>query len=133
MLSKSILMLALASALGVSTAFAAPSEATVEGSALANVSVSAADAIAAVEAKGTGKVVEFTLLSEGNTSVYHVTTLTPDGAETNYAVDAKTGAVVATVDIASNDSGDGDGEYADDAKGTGDTGDGDGETNDDAE
>ena len=88
------------------SASAAPGDSASEASALASVTVSPADAIAAVEAKGTGKVVEMVLLSEGAAAVYQITTLMPDGTETNYAVDAKTGSVVTTVDVHDEDGDD---------------------------
>lgn len=121
------LMLAAPLTSGATAAFAAGTpESSMEAAALDTVKVSIGDAIAAVEAKNTGKVVEITLVSDGAIAVYDVTTLMPDGTETNYAVDATTGDVVATVD-----QGDGDGEMADDAGGQDDQGDGDGETADD--
>jgi len=128
------LMLAALLAGDVSAAMAAGTpESSMEAAALGNVKVSISEAIAAVEAKQTGKVVEITLMSDGATAVYDVTTLMPDGTETNYAVDANTGDVVATVDqgdgdgeIANDNGGQGDGETADDNNG-GDQGDGDGE------
>lgn len=121
------LMLAALLAGDVSAAMAAGTpESSMEAAALDTVKVSISEAIAAVEAKKTGKVVEATLVSDGATTVYELTTLMPDGTETNYAVDASTGDVVATVD-----QGDGDGEMADDNGGRNDQGDGDGETADD--
>ncbi len=129
--SKSVLTLALAMvvATGGFAAMAAPNEAIAEAAALGAVTVSVTDAIAAVEAKGTGKVVELALLHEGNVAVYHVTTLLPDGTETNYAVDATTGAVVATVDVGQGEDGEqADGRDQDDGNG----GDGDGDVQDGA-
>ena len=101
---------------------AATSDAALEAGILAGVTVPAADAIAAVETKDTGKVVELTLMSEGPTAVYQLTTLMADGTETNYAVDAKTGAVVTTIDT-HQDSAD-EGENGGDTDGGAEDGDG---------
>ncbi len=117
---------------------------TAEIAALASVTVSASDAVAAVEKLSNGKVVELSL-EAGGAAHYSATAMTADGTETNYVVDATTGAVVQvgdavsdngdgdgeTMDDAQTDRGDGDGEAADDAAGSQDQGDGDGETNDD--
>lgn len=94
---------------------------------LASVTVSATDAIAAAEKAGSGKVVELTLDASGAPH-YAITLLAIDGTETNYVVDAMTGAVV---QVGENWSDSGDGEAMDDGPNANDQGDGDGETNDD--
>ena len=118
----------------------------IEIAALAGVSVSATDAVAAVEKLASGKVVELSLEAAG-AAHYAVTVMAADGTEANYVVDARTGAVVQvgdavsdngdgdgeTMDDAANDHGGGDGETADDTQGSHDQGDGDGETNDDGQ
>lgn len=105
-----------------------------EISALAAAKLDAAAAIAAVEKLGNGRVVELTLEGHGAAVTYAVTLQADDGTETNYVVDAVTGAVVQTGEAWSNDEpagGDGDGEVGDDgANGAQDGGDGDGETAD---
>lgn len=111
--SYASIALALLMTGGVSAALAASNGAT-EASALDSVTVSISDAIAAVEAKGTGKVVEAVLMSEGTVAVYEITTLMADGTETNYAVDAKTGDVVATVDAQQDEPGGQDSENGED-------------------
>jgi len=137
-------VLTLAAFSGVASAQQADDPAEIAS--LASVSVSAADAIAAVEKIGGGKVVELSLDAAG-AAHYAVTVMATDGTETNYVVDANTGAVVQvgeawsdkgdgdgeTMDDTSTDNGDGDGETADDAQGQQDQGDGDGETNDDGQ
>ncbi len=100
-----------------------------EISALASVTVSATDAIAAAEKAGNGKVVELTLEASGAPH-YAITLQAADGTETNYVVDAMTGAAV-QVGEASADNGDGDGETMDDVANANDQRDGDGETMDD--
>ena len=117
-----------------------PVEAAAEAAAVGAVSVTLADAIASVEAMNSGKVVEAALVTADATSVYQITTLQPDGTETNYAVDAKSGAVVTTVDQQDegddNEGGyetrdDGDQGEANEGLTEGPNGDGDGETQDD--
>jgi len=98
-----------------------------EVAALASLSVNAADAIAAAEAAGSGKVVEL-FLSASGAPHYAVTLMAADGTETNFVVDANTGAVVQVGEAWSD--GDGDGETADD----GPDGEGkDGESDDDGQ
>lgn len=96
--------------------------------------VDAAAAIAAVEKLGHGRVVELTLAGHGAAATYSVTLQSDDGTETNYVVDAVTGAVVQTGEAWSSDEparGDGDGEAQDDGPNGGqDSGDGDGEVAD---
>jgi len=102
-----------------------------EIAALASVSVSAADAIVAVEKLGKGTVVELTLETSGAPH-YAITTLATDGTETNYVVDARTGAAV-EVGEAWSDKDDGDGETMDDGPQSDDEQGSDGETNDDGQ
>lgn len=124
----------IAASLASGAAFAEQNDQVAETSALAAATVSATEAIAAVEKLGNGKVVELALEGHGAAIVYSITLMGTDGAETNYVVDAKTGAVVETGEAWSNDQGDGDGEAQNDGPdGHGqDQGDGDGEANDGA-
>lgn len=128
---STLMAFALVFAAFSSAASAAQADDPVEIAALAGTSVSAADAIAAVEKLGSGKVVELTLEASG-AAHYAITAMAADGAETNYVVDANTGAVV-EVGEAWVDTGDGDGEAMDDGPQGHDQGDGDGETNDDGQ
>jgi hypothetical protein len=91
--------------------------------------IDAVAAIGAVEKQGNGKVVELALEGHGAAVTYAVTLMAADGTETNYVVDALTGAVVQTGE-AWSDQKDG-GEVQDDGPNAQDMGDGDGETNDD--
>lgn len=124
----------VAVSLASGAAYAEQNDQASETSALAGATVSAGEAIAALEKLGSGKVVELTLEGHGTAIVYVVTLMNTDGTETNYVVDAKSGAVVETGEASSNDQGDGDGEIQDDGPdGHGqDQGDGDGEANDGA-
>ena len=124
----------IAASLASGAADAEQNDHAAEASAVAGATVSASEAIAAVEKLGSGKVVELNLEGHGGAIVYAITLMGTDGAETNYVVDAKTGAVVETGEAWSDDQGDGDGETQDDGpNGEGqDQGDGDGETNDGA-
>lgn len=94
--------------------------------------VDAATAIAAVEKLGHGRVVELTLAGHGAAATYSVTLQSDDGTETNYVVDAVTGAVVQTGEAWSSDEpARGDGEAQDDGPNGGqDSGDGDGDVAD---
>jgi len=124
----------IAASLVGGAAHAEQNDQAAETSAVAGATVTASEAIAAVEKLGTGKVVELTLEGQGTAIVYAVTLMGTDGTETNYEVDAKTGAVVETGEARSDDQGDGDGETQDDGPGGHgqDQGDGDGEANDGA-
>lgn len=127
-IKSAAIAVALILATGGYSAFA-QSGSAVEAAALDAVTVTLAEAVSAVEAKNTGKVVEAALVTEGTTSVYQITTMQTGGTETNYAVDASSGAVVVTVDME-----DGHGKQGDegpDGKNDGPNGDGDGETQDD--
>lgn len=128
--SAASLAVALLVATGGYAAFAAQNESAVEAAALDQVTVTLAEAVATVEAQNTGTIVEAALLSESGASVFHITTLQPDGTETNYAVDARTGAVVTTVDVAGEE--DDDNEHNGEGRNEGPNGDGDGESQDDA-
>ncbi|MGN6487310.1 MAG: PepSY domain-containing protein [Devosia sp.] len=66
-----------------------------ETSAVAHATITAAEAIAAVEKQGTGKVVELALEANGPGVVYRVTLMTADGTASTFTVDATTGAVMA--------------------------------------
>ncbi len=124
----------VAASLASGAAFAEQNDQAAETSAVAAATVSATEAIAAVEKLGNGKVVELSLDGHGTGVVYAITLINTEGTETNYVVDAKTGAVVETGEASSDDQGDGDGETQDDGPdGHGqDQGDGDGEANDGA-
>ena len=124
----------IAASLASGAAHAEQNDQAAETAALAGATVSASEAIAAVEKLGSGKVVELALEGHGTAVVYAITLMNIDGTETNYVVDGKTGAVVETGDARSDDQGDGDGETQDDGPNGhgGDQGDGDGETNDGA-
>lgn len=126
------LALALVVATGGSVAFAASNEAQAEASAAGGVKIGLADALAAVAAKDSNAVVEAALLVEGNIAVYQITTLAADGTEANYAVDAQTGAVVATIDAQQDEGDEADARDGADNQ-DGPRGDGDGETQDGAE
>jgi uncharacterized membrane protein YkoI len=93
MLDKRASLLAVVITLGtLQVAFAAQTD-NAEASALSSVKLNAADAIAAVEANQSGKVVELTLDGNASQPVYRVTTQTSDGTESNFVVDAKSGDV----------------------------------------
>lgn len=121
--------IALLLATGGYSAFA-QSEAATEATAVEAAKVTLAEAVASVEAKNTGKVVEAALVTEGTASVYLITTLQADGTETNYAVDATSGAIVVTVDM-QGDHQDGQGDEGPEGQNDGPNSDGDGETQDD--
>ena len=102
MLIKSATAIAFVMAMTtVPAAFAAQSEQP-ETAALSGTTVTVADAVAAVEAKGQGKVVELTLAGSATAPVYNVTAQMPDGTENNFTVDAKTGKVATSTDVADN-------------------------------
>jgi|GEM_PF-6676127 len=106
MLTKSAAIVAVLIAMGLGQpAFAATAE-TSEVSALAATSVTAADATASVEAQSKGKVVELTLATAGASAVYNVTVQMPDGTESNFTVDAKTGAIAPSADAGDKQSAD---------------------------
>jgi uncharacterized membrane protein YkoI len=124
-------MIVVAASLEGGVAYAQQNDQAAETAALAGATITATEAIAAVEKAGNGKVVELTLEGHGTAIVYTITLMHPDGSEANYAVDARTGAVVETGEAASDDQGDGDGEVMDDGPQQGqDQGYGDGEAND---
>lgn len=69
--------------------------------------VTAADAVAAAENASSGKVVELSLNIEATTPAYRVTVVSKDGTETNYIVDATTGAATLFLEAkATNDTAD---------------------------
>jgi hypothetical protein len=84
-----------------SAAFAATSN-NADSSALSGATVSAAEAVAAVEANGRGRVVELALAGPALAPMYNITVQTPDGTESNFTVDAKTGKVASSPDVADN-------------------------------
>lgn len=136
---STIVALALTLSALSGAAHAGPTDDQTESAALANVSVTAADAIAAVVKLNGGTVVELSLDASG-TPHYAVSSVASDGSEANFVVDAKTGAVVEVGNAWSDNRG-GDGEAMDGAEQDGrdgeindggqsqtDPGDGDGET-----
>jgi uncharacterized iron-regulated membrane protein len=94
----------LLAATASSTSFAVTSN-NAESSASSGATVSVAEAVAAVEANGQGKVVELALAGSASAPVYNVTVQMPDGTESNFTVDAKTGKVAASADVADNQGG----------------------------
>ena len=120
MTATSLLVLAMSAPL-VGTAFAQSETAdsdVSEQQALAATKITATEAIATVEAASGGKVVELTLDMDGTVASFQVTVLGPDGTESNYLVDAVTGAAtVAPADESddeqSTDRGEGDDEGQD--------------------
>jgi hypothetical protein len=104
-----------------------------EAAAISSATVTSAQAIATVEAKSGGKVVELQLTATASAPIYNVTAQLTDGTESNFIVDALTGAVTPSTDVASGNSDDG--ETADagsDDQGAGEAaGDSDGGSNED--
>ncbi|MBN9306007.1 MAG: hypothetical protein BGO82_00750 [Devosia sp. 67-54] len=95
-------VLAFLLAAAASSASFAVTSSSAESSALSGATVSVAEAVAAVEANGQGKVVELALAGSASAPVYNVTVQMPDGTESNFTVDARTGKVAASTDVADN-------------------------------
>ena len=84
----------------VGTAFAATTAPDpAELKAVGGATITAAEAVASVESKSRGKVVELTLRSEGGRPVYQVSVSSADGIELTYLVDAESGALKEASDI----------------------------------
>lgn len=119
MTATSLLVLALSTPLA-GTAFAQTEAAdsdVSEQQALAATKISASEAIATVEAASGGKVVEFTLDVDGTVPSYQVTVLGTDGTESNYLVDAVTGAAtIAPADQPDDEQDNGQGEGSEGAE-----------------
>lgn len=103
-MKSAVIMAVLVAMVSNPAAFAATAE-TGEVSALSGVTVTVADAVAAVEAKNGGKVVELTLSGTADAPIYDLTAQMPDGTESNFTVDAKTGVVATSADVADNQGG----------------------------
>ncbi len=106
MLTKSAAIVAVLIAIGAGQQAIAATAETSEVSALAAASVTAADAIASVEAQSKGRVVELALAAAGTSPIYNVTVQMPDGTESNFTVDARTGAIAASADAGDKQSAD---------------------------
>lgn len=102
MLRKSVSVVVFLMALGAAGAALAVQSTNAETSALSGVTVSVANAVSSVEAKEQGKVVELALAGSPSKPIYNVTVQLPDGTETNFTVDAKTGTVASGSDVADN-------------------------------
>ena len=100
MLSKPAAILALLLVGGAAQAAFAATQSNAEASALSGVTVTIAEAITAVEAKNQGKVVELALAGTATAPTYNVTVQMPDGTESNFTVNAKTGSVTTGTDLA---------------------------------
>lgn len=102
MLKKSAAALAVIMVVGAAQGAFAVQSSNAGISTVSGVTVSVADAVSAAEAKGQGKVVELALAGTPSQPVYNVTVQKPDGTEGNYVVNAKTGAIALSTDVADN-------------------------------
>ena len=126
MLSKNAAILALLVAITAGSSAFAAQTAPSEASALASATVTATRAIGTVEAKSHGKVIELALAMDGTSPVYNVTVLLTNGTESNFTVDAMTGTIAPSSDVADNQGSDNEaaGVEANDGAGEGSTEDG---------
>lgn len=112
-----LVLLGLLAAPGMAAAQAPTMNEPTEQQAMTTATVSAAQAAAAAEKLGKGKVTELSLDMEGATPGYRVTLVAADGAETNYLVDAITGTATLVLEPNRDEQGqdnEQDGETADD-------------------
>jgi hypothetical protein len=94
-LAAAVLAVGLTSAALAATNSADPAEVKTLGLA----SVTAADAVSAVESTSGGKVVELTLRDQNGQPAYQVSVIKSDGTELTFLVDGLSGTVTATDDV----------------------------------